>query len=132
MIAEWAHKYVGLPYKEGCWGPTYYDCWGLFSLVYRLEFNIDVIGSMMPYDNNHEKIGRLQEKISEWNLKSEPDIGDAILFLLGGRYPHCGIYVGDNKMLHSIRDISSCIEPINSLRWKSRLEGYYGYVQSSS
>ena len=132
MIAGWAYKYVGLPYRDACWGPDEFDCWGLLSHVYREEFGLDVTRDMTMYDSRIGKIKRLVRYVQYWTPVKKPEIGDAILFLIQGRSPHCGVYVGDHKMLHSVEGISSCIQKFDVPRWKSRFEGYYRYNSRTS
>lgn len=132
MIATWVGRYIGLPYKDACWGPEYYDCWGLIVLIYKNEFGIDIHSDMTMYTDKTSKVERLLKYISLWEHINKPKIGDGILFLVANRLPHCGIYIGDNKMIHTIRGISSCIQEVSNPRWKSRFEGYYRYSHSNS
>jgi cell wall-associated NlpC family hydrolase len=123
---------VGFPYKDACWGPDYFDCWGLIAHVYETQFGINIIHGMTTYKNSEDKVDTLQEYLSDWTKVNMPRIGDGILFLVAGRLPHCGIYVGDNKMLHSIKGTSSCIQRFNTPKWKPRFEGYYRYSSNNS
>lgn len=132
MIPSWVRKYIGLEYKDACWGPDYYDCWGLVSLVYKEEFDIDITKDMTMYSDRVGKVKRMQKYYSQWSRVEKPEIGDGILFLIAGKLPHCGIYIGDSKMLHSIEGTSSCIQQLNNPRWKPRLEGYYRYSPGNS
>jgi len=132
LIADWAGKYIGLPYKDACWGPDYYDCWGLITLIYEKEFDIRVHENMTMYSDKVGKVERMLKYISSWIPIDEPIIGDGMLFLVANRLPHCGIYVGDNRMIHTISGVSSCIQRVDNPRWKSRFEGYYRYRQSNS
>lgn len=132
MIAEWVSKYVGLPYKDACWGPDFFDCWGLVAHVYKEEFDIDVVHGMTVYENRRDKVLRMHEYWHEWSPVDRPEVGDGVLCLIAGKLPHCGIYVGDNKMLHSIEDTSSCIQRLDHFQWRSRVEGYYRYSTGNS
>lgn len=132
MRPDWVSKYIGLEYRDAHWGPDYYDCWGLMSLIYREQFNIDIAKDMTMYSSRLGKITRLVEYIRFWEPVKVPSIGDGVLFLIGGKLPHCGVYIGDGKVLHSIEGISSCIQDINNAKWKSRFEGYYRYSESNS
>lgn len=128
MIVAWAFDYIGLPYKEGSWGPDEFDCWGLLAHVYKNEFKIDLLEHMLAYDGVKDKVSRMSEHIGEWTPVEIPVAGDGVLFLVQGRMPHCGIYVGDGTVLHSVDGIASCIQKIDVPKWKSRFEGYYRYI----
>lgn len=132
MNVDWVYKYIGLKYKDASWGPEYYDCWGLMALVYRDEFGIDIVEDITLYSSRMGKIERYEKYKSRWLRVDEPEIGDGILFLIGGKVPHCGIYIGNNRMLHSIEGVMSCIQRINDTKWKSRFEGYYTYRKRNS
>ena len=112
MLSE-AQKYIGYPYVWGGSSPaTSFDCSGYLSWVI-----------------NHSgwNVGR-QTAQGLYNLctpVSSPKPGDLVFFK--GTYDtpgvsHCGIYVGDNKMLH-------CGDPIgyanlNTSYWQSHLYAY--------
>lgn len=132
MIASWAYGYIGLEYSDACWGPDYFDCWGLLAKVYKDQFNFDVIDDMAVYKSRQDKVKRLHEYLHFWKPVDDPQEGDAILFLIHGNEPHCAVYVGEGRMLHIVEGISACIQRIDDIKWKSRFEGYYRYSSSSS
>jgi cell wall-associated NlpC family hydrolase len=126
MIADWARKYIGLEYKLGSTGPTHFDCWGLIVWIYRNEYNIN-ISENVYYVTKLDRAIQLEKHIGSWIKVDRPEIGNAILFMIGGKLPHCGLYIGDNKVLHTVDGRMSCIESITSTTWKPRFEGYYKY-----
>lgn len=134
MIASWASNYVGLPYEESSWGPDKFDCWGLIAHIYKKEFDIDLCEEMQlsMYEDKSERIVKINEHISEWDKVYNPEPSDGMLFLIGHKLPHCGLYIGEGRMIHSINHVSSCIQRINNIKWNSRLEGYYRYRQNIS
>ena len=132
MIVNWAYNYVGLEYGEGEWGPDRYDCWGLLALIYKEIYDVDLIDLVDRYHTDRDKISLLPKVLGSWEPVGEPEIGDGILFLIAGRVPHCGVYVGNGFMIHSVDGPSSCIQRINTAKWKSRFEGYYRYVSRIS
>lgn len=132
MIPGWVSNYIGLEYRDAHWGPDYFDCWGLIAHVYKNEFDIDIINDMTMYNSRVSKIRRMHKYWHNWISVDKPKVGDGILFLIGGKSPHCGIYIGNGTMLHSIENVSSCIQRIDNPTWKPRLEGYYRYSSGSS
>lgn len=126
MIASWAAKYIGLDFADASMGPTKFDCWGLLAWIYRHEFNID-LKAEMTYSTKQEKVDEFLRKRIHWNKVEDPEIGDAVLFLTNGTVPHCGIYIGEGKMIHTFYGAMSCIQDIFCLKWKSRFDGYYRY-----
>ena len=90
MLSE-AEKYLGYPYVWGGSSPaTSFDCSGFVSWVINHSgWNVGRLGAQGLYNI--------------CTPTSNPQPGDLVFFK--GTYDtpgvsHCGIYVGDNKMLH--------------------------------
>lgn len=112
MLSE-AQKYIGYPYVWGGSSPsTSFDCSGYVSWVINHSgWNVGRLGAQGLYNI--------------CTPTSSPKPGDLVFFK--GTYDtpgvsHCGIYVGDNKMLH-------CGDPIgyanlNTSYWQSHFYAY--------
>ena len=112
MLSE-AQKYIGYPYVWGGSSPsTSFDCSGYVSWVINHSgWNVGRLGAQGLYNI--------------CTPTSNPQPGDLVFFK--GTYDtpgvsHCGIYVGDNKMLH-------CGDPIgyanlNTSYWQSHFYAY--------
>ena len=112
MLSE-AQKYIGYPYVWGGSSPsTSFDCSGYVSWVINHSgWNVGRLGAQGLYNI--------------CTPTSNPQPGDLVFFK--GTYDtpgvsHCGIYVGDNKMLH-------CGDPIgyanlNTRYWQSHFYAY--------
>ena len=112
MLAE-AQKYIGYPYVWGGSSPaTSFDCSGYVSWVINHSgWNVGRLGAQGLYNI--------------CTPTSSPKPGDLVFFK--GTYDtpgvsHCGIYVGDRKMLH-------CGDPIgyanlNTSYWQSHFYAY--------
>ena len=108
-----AEKYIGYPYVWGSSSPsTSFDCSGYVSWVINHSgWNVGRLGAQGLYNI--------------CTPTSSPQPGDLVFFV--GTYDtpgvsHCGIYVGDNKMLH-------CGDPIgyanlNTSYWQSHFYAY--------
>ena len=112
-ILSEAEKYIGYPYVWGGSSPaTSFDCSGYVSWVINHSgWNVGRLGAQGLYNI--------------CTPTSNPQPGDLVFFK--GTYDtpgvsHCGIYVGDNKMLH-------CGDPIgyanlNTSYWQSHFYAY--------
>lgn len=112
-ILSEAEKYIGYPYVWGGSSPaTSFDCSGYVSWVINHSgWNVGRLGAQGLYNI--------------CTPTSSPQPGDLVFFV--GTYDtpgvsHCGIYVGDNKMLH-------CGDPIgyanlNTSYWQSHFYAY--------
>jgi uncharacterized protein YijF (DUF1287 family) len=58
----------------------------------------------------------------------EPVAGDIVVLRLNGRPWHVGLMVDKCVMLTIDRGTSSCLERLDSPRWKGRLDGFYRYA----
>ncbi|MHB1342717.1 MAG: C40 family peptidase [Coriobacteriia bacterium] len=79
---------LGAPYKWGASGPGSFDCSGFTMWVY------EQVGVSLPH-SSRAQIG-VGERVSRANLKP----GD-LVFFGRSRIHHVGIYVGDNRYIHS-------------------------------
>lgn len=123
-------KYIGLPYLENGRTEAGIDCWGLARVFYRDQLNIDLPSYTDEYNGSHdpaviEAISRYREN---WEKTETPTIGDLCLFNILGEPTHVGIFVGNNKFLHSREGRDSVIETLDNTKWKNRFQGFYKYT----
>ena len=81
----------GDPYRYGAAGPSAFDCSGLTSFSYRQ------VGRTIPRTTDQQKAGL------RGIAQSDKARGDIIIFHNGGNAYHAGIYIGDNRIVHSSR-----------------------------
>jgi cell wall-associated NlpC family hydrolase len=113
-------KYIGLSYKHK--GRTFeaVDCFGLIWLVMKEEFgwdlpdftNINYSKDWYKKKENHilNVVGTLNKE--QFSVIEPPyKRFDFILFFLGTKtvVNHCGLYIGDNKILHIYEGITSIV-----------------------
>ena len=127
-------KYIGLPYKEKGRDVTGVDCWGLVCLYYREELGIELPSYQEEYDSPDDPnvIRAISLYKDSWELTTTPSEGNVVIFNILGEPRHIGIYLGNNKFLHSREGSDSVIDSIASPRWASRLEGTYKYAETNS
>lgn len=128
MIAAWARDYIGIPFQyrgrehSGC------DCYGLVELVLSEVFDVAVRDFDYASDVDETTVADLFEeglREAEWQRVIEPRPGDVVLLRIEGHPVHCGIVVGDGRMLHTMEGVNSHIERIDGERWFDRVYGYY-------
>ena len=118
-------NYIGLPFEDG---KT--DCINLISLIYKQELGIilpDMISS--AYDSKKAFSIYQREIASNWIKIDEPEINCVIAMATIPQHPkviaHFGMYIGDNKMLHTLDKIGSHIVDIKF--YKGFIKGYYKF-----
>jgi cell wall-associated NlpC family hydrolase len=126
MIAEWARKYVGIPYVHSGRTTKGIDCLGLLYLIYSDDFGYD-----LPDYNNytHSDYSTIESvfktNISQWERIEWPEVGCLIMFNIAGHTTHLGVFVGDGRFIHALDGSDCTIERVDSIKWRGRIEGFY-------
>lgn len=111
-------KYIGRPYEE-------YHCFDLVKEFYRDHYNLDLKdyfeGNIVPERKVVESL--IVSSKGDFEKVSVPTYGDIIVIRLFGYACHVGVFIGDNRFLHSVRGTGSCVETIE--KYKNLIEGYY-------
>ncbi len=110
-----AMGFLGVPYKRG--GSTLetgFDCSGFVRAMYQ-----QTIGLILPRTANQQAAATVEID------KSELQPGDLVFFnTLRRTFSHVGIYVGDNKFIHSPKPGSEVrVEDMNISYWRTRFNG---------
>ena len=106
---------LGVPYRRG--GNSYesgFDCSGFVRAVYE-----QTLGLTLP------RVAAQQAAATHVIERSELQPGDLVFFnTLRRRFSHVGIYVGDNKFIHSPKPGASVrIEDLRVNYWNRRFDG---------
>lgn len=126
----WVRSYVGLPYIPRGRTLDGVDCWGLFRLVQRDQYGIEVpsFADDVAYtrrEDAHAVIKFLKEHKGGLGWHPIPIDnaleGDGILFRLFGGPMHVGTIVARNTVLHIDEGTASVAEPFNETLWKHRI-----------
>ncbi len=89
-LIEYAKQYLGVKYAYGGASPSGFDCSGFTTYVFK-NFGYSLNRSSSAQTSNGTEIS-----------KSELLPGDLVFFTRGGSsVGHVGIYIGDNKFIHS-------------------------------
>ncbi|MFE8699252.1 NlpC/P60 family protein [Cytobacillus sp. FJAT-54145] len=109
LIAE-ANKYIGVPYVWGGSTPSGFDCSGYLQYVFNRA------GISIP--RTVADIWKATKSVSS------PKVGDIVFFTTYKAGPsHAGIYLGNNKFIHSSSSKGVTITDMNNSYWKPRYLG---------
>lgn len=117
---------VGIPYSA-------FDCWDITKLFYRKVLNIDLgISTGITTPGNDDKYRKQVSNIIEIHKSKflevdTPEIGDIILFNIYGITAHVGVYVGNKKFIHSLRETGCVVQPLKI--WERKIEGYFRWQE---
>lgn len=121
IFQEYSHDFIGLPYFS-------FDCYDVVKLFYLkfFEISLDHHSYPDPMDkSNTSKIIASQK--SKFEQVSTPEFGDIVLLRVHGLPSHLGIYLWDDKFMHTTEKTGCIIDSLN--QWKQRVEGFYKYGQ---
>lgn len=107
--------YLGIRYKRGGTTPeSGFDCSGFVRHVFN-----ESVGLLLPH--NARAISQEGRRVD----KAELQPGDLVFFNTMRRtFSHVGIYIGDNKFIHSPRSGSEVrVEDMRLAYWKTRFNG---------
>lgn len=124
MIPAWASDYVGIPFRDHGRTREGLDCWGLYRLVARERFGLELADFDYVAGDRRSHDGMIRGA-NDWLPVVVPGPGDAVLFRLGGAACHIGMVLAPGMMLHARDGYAACIERFRSPLWARRLEGFY-------
>lgn len=109
---------VGMPYEGN---------FGCFTIVRKA---LALLGTAIPdYTDGlseSERLAELQARLTQHAAEVvDPLRGDLVLLKVCGEPGHIGIMVNAREMLHCMEGIDTCIERLDSARWKGRVLGYW-------
>lgn len=107
LITQISREYVGIPFEE-------MNCFTLVRAIYAR------LGIEIPEhpDEAREKVKYIPAR--------PPQAGDIVLMKTNGsdHINHLGIYLGDRKMVHSIKNVGVVITPINKRPFSQWIAGF--------
>lgn len=133
-IPGWAAQYVGLPYLPGGRDRAGIDCWGLYSLIMREQFGMELPAYEGPTWGSRASGRGIRAAAEEYAKQftpieaSEARLGDAILIRTFGMPIHLGMVVGRDLMLHAEEYQNSVIARYNSPQWASRIVSFFRWT----
>jgi cell wall-associated NlpC family hydrolase len=121
-------KYIGIPFKDREESFDGADCYGIVRLYYKNELNIEIFENKLKYDEIKKILMQfLNVSRTDWIKVDKAEIGDVIAMAHDPKHPniiqHFGIYLGDGKMLHTLKEIGSHI--VNVSEYQYFIKGYY-------
>lgn len=131
-IAEWAARFVGIPFRDGGRDFDGCDCYGLFRLAYQEVYSISLpsyTGAYTSAQERDEVAALLTSRIpaDAWQaITGAPRVGDAVVFRVLGQPWHCGVMVSPTDFLHVASTTGlSRIERLDAWAWARRRHGVY-------
>ena len=73
----------------------------------------------------------MEDEREKWERVEKPIVFDVILLRFSEYVWHCGVIIGNKKMIHVMTGINSCIENYNSITWRQRVAEFRRYKNHS-
>lgn len=130
----WSNKYISIPFKEHGRSREGVDCWGLASVIYKEEFNVD-LPLLTDYSTTKDRgaIAKLcNEESKKWiNIpEGEEQPFDVLIFKILNIPCHVGIVISKGVMIHCEYGIGTHLtEYEKEFQWSKRLAGIYRYTK---
>ena len=118
LIDDW----FGTDYCIGGTSKNCIDCSGFSHVIMQEVYNVNVPRTAQEQYNESQKI-----KLEDLNE------GDLVFFYTGGRdISHVGIYLQNNKFVHSATSGGVMVSDLNDSYWKTRFKGAGRYLSVSA
>jgi cell wall-associated NlpC family hydrolase len=132
-------KLIGKPYKNNGRGPDYFDCYGIVKYIYKNFLGIDLPEytgySEDWYKNSNVLTEQLNIFSSIWYSVDIPKKWDILTFSHGVSNKitnHCGVYLGEDKMIHCYENSPVVIDRITRPYWNKNMTGIMRYKECQS
>lgn len=124
---QWAENYIDLPYADRGRTRDGVDCYGLYALVQREVFGVQVPDYVYASAESARAVARTVKSHlnADWDKVTDPRPGDLVLLKIGGEPWHCGVYMAERLMLHASAGQLSGMEWLDDVRWEHRNLGVY-------
>ncbi len=102
-------RYAGVPYEYGGTSARGFDCSGFI----RTAFD-EGLGQQLPRTTS--QMLRHGEVVATDDIRP----GDLVFFRIRGKEQHAGIYMGDNRFMHSSTSVGVTLSDLDGYYWKDR------------
>ncbi len=111
-VVSTGKKFIGTPYRSGGTTPKGFDCSGFVGYTYK-----KAVGKKLS--RTSASMYKQGQKVAKSKLKK----GDLVFFNTSGKgVSHVAIYIGSNKVIHSVSK-GVKIDSLSSSYWKKRYVG---------
>lgn len=118
---------IGRPFVNGGRGPDNFDCWGLALEVFR-RYGMELPDYKISCEDISRINGQIDNKKNEWR-RCEGEIPVPALVVIRFNEVifcnHTGVYLGENRFIHTREKIGVNIDRIDSPAWRRKIEGFY-------
>lgn len=122
---------IGIPFLMGGRDPKVgLDCWGLSQEVMKRYGIIvpDILETCYDAIEINHRISK-QEATGKWEQIPEPEVGCVVLMAIDEELPniaqHLAVYIGNGKIIQTLKKVNSFVTKIDESYWRKRIRGFY-------
>lgn len=111
-------SFVGRTYEQA-------NCWQLIREFYLSMFQVELKNYYDgPTPDRKDTQNLIYTNKGEFEkVEGQPEFGDIVLIKLHGIESHLAVYVGSDRLLHSVRTTGSVVEPVK--KYEKLIVGFY-------
>lgn len=112
---------IGIPYEQK-------DCYALAVAFYKDVLGVELKNYYTDIPESQiESSNLIYSSLGDFKKVEVPEFGDLVVIRLKRIESHIGIYVGEDKMLHSFKNVGSNIEGIS--KYRRMITGYFRAIK---
>lgn len=117
---------IGVPFKDkGRDINSGLDCWGLAQVIFA-RYDIILPDYLISCHDSNAFNTLAEQSRPQWIKLDTPQEPCIIAIKFNTNViNHVGVYIGDNKFMHTREKTGALIEDVNSIMWRRKIEGYY-------
>jgi cell wall-associated NlpC family hydrolase len=123
-----AQELLSMKYEKDGRGPKTVDCYGVLVYYYK-QFGLSLpdYSTQKDWEDNEEIILREYSNFfRRLSSLENPETGDMmILHNTEGELGHLGLYLGDQRFIHSYEKIGTKIDSLTNRVWKKNVYGFF-------
>ena len=127
--------FIGIPFVNGGRDFTGCDCWGLVCLAYRHLFGTELEDYQISCFDTLRIKGQIEKEVKSaeiWKEINIPEIPCLVVMSTNPNFPrfcnHLGLYVEDQKFLHTFKKKDSVLERFDHPFFKRKIQMYLKYI----
>lgn len=118
---------IGIPFAYGGRGRESFDCYGLILELHK-RMGVSIPDYQSP-TNQTVIAGLMACQLHLWKRVEDYTPYSVLLLRVGYTHSHVGMYLGDNKFIHTFEKSGGvCVERLSD--WTNRIEGFYKYAKN--
>ena len=120
---------IGVPFIDGGRDKAVgLDCWGLATEVFR-RYGMELPDYKVCCEDMAMINATIDTQRARWHRVEPPNLPVPCLVVIKFNTPifcnHTGVYIGNDKFIHTRQKIGVNIDSVDSIVWRKKIEGYY-------